>query len=142
MISNKSTSTRQQCKWICYFYCFKWYLDSNNLSRRIHKWCLDQLISDILQVVLMKIVNIQEMVLLLNQSYTWYHISTRSINNTRRWFHKWSSTLSDHQSEECIPHQQVVHKLNIHQVNGPCLDIGGGAPLQLVSRSQDPTHGV
>ena len=35
--------------------------------------------------------------LLTNQSYTWYHISTHGINHTRRWFHKWSSTLSDHQ---------------------------------------------
>ena len=49
----------------------------------IHKWCLDQLASDILQVVLMKIENVQEMVLLINQSYTWYHISTCGINHTR-----------------------------------------------------------
>ena len=50
--SDKSTSTRQQYKWISsLFVCFKWYLDSNFL-RRIHKWCLDQLTSDILQVVL------------------------------------------------------------------------------------------
>ena len=35
--------------------------------------------------------------LLTNQSYTWYHISTHSIIHTRWWFHKWSSTLSDHQ---------------------------------------------
>ena len=27
-----------------------------------------------------------------------------------------------------------------YQENDPCLDIEGGAPLQLVSRSQDPTH--
>ena len=43
-------------------FCFKWYLDSNIFSRRIHKWCLDQLTSDILQVVLMKIANVQEIV--------------------------------------------------------------------------------
>jgi hypothetical protein len=76
--------------------CFKWYLDSS-ISSRIHKWYLDQLISDILQVVLMKIANVQEMVLLINQSYKWYHISTHDINHTRWWFHKWSLTLSDHQ---------------------------------------------
>jgi hypothetical protein len=37
--------------------CFKWYLDSS-ISSRNHKWCLDQLTSDILQVVLMKIANV------------------------------------------------------------------------------------
>ena len=30
-------------------------------------------------------------------SFMWYHIFTCGINHTRRWFHKWSSTLSDHQ---------------------------------------------
>jgi hypothetical protein len=47
-------------------------------------WCLDQLTSDIRQVVLIKIANIQEMVLLTNStsgfmvegSFKWYHIYT------------------------------------------------------------------
>jgi hypothetical protein len=34
--------------------------------------CLDQLISDILQVLLMKIANVQEMVL-INKSNKWFH---------------------------------------------------------------------
>ena len=62
-----------------YLVCFKWYLDSN-ISSRIHKWCLDQLISDILQMVLMKIANVQEMVFIdkstlhvVSHLYTWYH---------------------------------------------------------------------
>ena len=29
--------------------------------------------------------------------FKWYHISRCGINHTRWWFHKWSSTLSDHQ---------------------------------------------
>jgi hypothetical protein len=33
---------------------------------------------------------------MVENSFKWYHISTRGINHTRRWFHKWSSTLSDH----------------------------------------------
>ena len=59
-----------------------------DLSSGIHKWCLDQLTSDILQVVLMMIANVQEIILLTNQSYTWYHISTHGIIHTRWWFHK------------------------------------------------------
>ena len=53
----------------------------------------------------MKIVNIQEMVK-IDKSNKWFHgskffqsgiTSTCGINHARRWFHKWSSTLSDHQ---------------------------------------------
>ena len=59
--NDKSTGTRQQCKLISSLNCFKWHLESS-IPSRIHKWCLDQLTSDILQVVLMKIENVQEMV--------------------------------------------------------------------------------
>jgi hypothetical protein len=38
-----------------YLVWFKWYLDSIDPSRGIYKWCLHQLTSDILQMVLMKI---------------------------------------------------------------------------------------
>ena len=41
-------------------------------TRRIHKWCLDQLTSDILQVVLMKIANVQEMIF-IDKSNKWFH---------------------------------------------------------------------
>ena len=77
--NDKSTSTRQQCKWISSLNCFKWHLDSS-ISSRIHKWCLDQLTSDIVQVVLMKIANVQEIVFIdksiihmVSHLYTWYH---------------------------------------------------------------------
>ena len=51
---------------------FKWYLDSTDLSSGIHKWCLDQPTSDILQVVLIKIANVQEMVF-IDKSDKWFH---------------------------------------------------------------------
>ena len=56
----------------------------------------EEFTSDIIQVVLIKIVNVQEMVfidksnsgsMLVNFS-KWYHISTHSIIHTRWWFHK------------------------------------------------------
>jgi hypothetical protein len=54
------------------FSCFKWYLDSIDLSSGIHKWCLDQLTNDILQVVLMKTAKVQEMVF-IDKSNKWFH---------------------------------------------------------------------
>ena len=42
-----------------------------DLSSGIHKWCLDQLTSDILQVVLMKIANVQEMIF-IDKSNKWF----------------------------------------------------------------------
>ena len=38
-------------------------------------------------------------------SFKWYHISTCGINHTRWWFHKWSSTLSDHQDESSLTYK-------------------------------------
>ena len=55
-----------------YLVCFKWYLDSIDSSSGIYKWCLDQLTSDILQVVLMKIENVQEMVF-IDKTNKWLH---------------------------------------------------------------------
>jgi hypothetical protein len=55
-----------------YLVWFKWYLDSIDFSRGIYKWCPDQLTSDILQVVLMKIANVQE-VIFIDKSYKWFH---------------------------------------------------------------------
>ena len=109
--------------------------------RRIHK-CIDQLTSDILQVVLMKIENVQKWFLLtkptsgsmLENFSTWYHISTRGINHTRRWFHKWSSTLSDHQVKQ-VPSST---RAQVYQVNDPCYNIGGGAP-PIGIKVKDPT---
>jgi hypothetical protein len=59
---------------------FKCYLDSFDFSHGIHKWCLYQLTSDILQMVLMKIAYVQEMVLIdkfnkwihTRKFFTWY----------------------------------------------------------------------
>ena len=79
-----------------YLVFLKWYLDSIDLSSGIHQWCLDQQTNDILQVVLMKIANVQEIVF-IDKSIKWFHaskffqmvyISTRGINHTRRWFDK------------------------------------------------------
>jgi hypothetical protein len=91
--------------------------------------------SDILQVVLMKIENVQEVNIIaksfkvnpykkiLSNGITFLlMVSSRGIIHARRWFHKWSSTLSD-QIKKCYPHLQVVS-----QVNDTCYDIGGGAP--------------
>ena len=105
-------------------------------SSKIHKWCLDQLTSDILQVVLMKIANVQEMVLLTNQSYMWYHISTHGVIHTRWWFHKWSSTLSDHQ----VKNASLI-LAQTYQVDDPCYDIGGGAP-PIGIKVKDPICGI
>ena len=55
-----------------YLVCFKWYLDSIDSSSCIYKWCLDQLTSDILQMVLMKIASVQEMIM-IDKSYKWFH---------------------------------------------------------------------
>ena len=103
MISNKSTSTRQQCKWISSLNCFKWHLDSS-ISSRIHKWCIDQLTSDILQVVLMIIANVQEIVFIdksiiyvVSHIYTWYQPYKKVVPQVILNF-KWSS------NEEYIPH--------------------------------------
>ena len=61
---------------------------------------------------------------ILENSSKWYHISTRGINHTRRWFHKRSSTLSDHQVKQ-VPSST---RTQVYQVNDPCYNIGGGAP--------------
>jgi hypothetical protein len=121
-----------------YLGCFKWYLD----SKYFFNWYLQVVsrswaTSDILQVVLIKIANVQEKIILTNptsgsmieDSSNWYHtpirgISTHDIIYTRRWFHKWSSTLSDHQMEKVPSHTRAQD----YQVNDPCYDIGGGAP--------------
>ena len=55
-----------------YLVCFKWYLDSIDSSSGIYKWCLDQVTSDILQVVLMKIASVQEMIM-IDKSYKWFN---------------------------------------------------------------------
>jgi hypothetical protein len=55
-----------------YLVWFKRYLDSINSSHGIYKWCLDQLTSDILQMVLMKMAYVQEMAL-IDKSNKWIH---------------------------------------------------------------------
>ena len=80
----------------------------------------------------MKIANVQEMVLLTNPTsgsiledpFKWYHISTHGINHTRWWFHKWSSTLSDHQVKQVSSNTRA----QAYQMDDPCYDIGGGVP--------------
>ena len=61
---------------------------------------------------------------ILENSSTWYHISTHGNNHTRRWFHKWSSTLSDHQVKQVSSNTRA----QAYQMDDPCYDIGGGAP--------------
>jgi hypothetical protein len=81
--------------------CFKCYLDSFDFSHGIHKWCLDQLTSDILQVVLVKIENVQEVNIIaksfkvnpykkiLSNGITFLlMVASRGIIHARRWFHK------------------------------------------------------
>jgi hypothetical protein len=55
-----------------YLVWFKWYLDSIDSSHGIYKCCLDQLTSDILQMVLMKIAYVQE-VIIIDKSFKWFH---------------------------------------------------------------------
>jgi len=55
-----------------YLVCSKWYLDSIDSSSSVYKWCLDQLTSDILHMVLMKIASVQEMIM-IDKSYKWFH---------------------------------------------------------------------
>jgi hypothetical protein len=61
---------------------------------------------------------------MLENSSMWYHIPTHGINHTRRWFHKWSSTLSDHLVKQVPSHTRA----QVYQMDDPCYDIGGGAP--------------
>ena len=75
----------------------------------------------------MMIANVQEMVLLTTQSYTWYHISTYGINHTRRWFHKWSSTLSDHQMKNA----SLIYKRSSLANGWPMQWLRGRCPTDL-----------
>ena len=61
---------------------------------------------------------------MLENSSKWYHISTYDINHTRRWFHKWSSTLSDHQVKKVPSHTRP----QVYQMDDPWNDLGGGVP--------------
>ena len=70
-------------------------------------------------------------------SFKWYHISTRGINHTRRWFHKRSSTLSDHQVKQ-VPSST---RAQVYQVNDPCYDIGGSVP-RIGIKVKDPMCGI
>ena len=97
-------------------------------------------------MVLMKIENIQEMFFIdktnkwlhdKKNSSKWYHISTRGINHIRRWFHKWSSTLSDHQVKK-VPSPT---RAQVYQVDDPCYDIEGGAP-PISIKVKDPIWGI
>ena len=76
------------------------YLDSNKFSRRIHKWCLDQLTSDILQVVLMKIENVQEMVF-IDKTNKWLH--------ARKLFHMVSHFYTWYQSYKTVVPQVILN---------------------------------
>ena len=49
-----------------------WLFQMVSRLKQIYKWCLDQLTSDILQVVLMKIENVQEM-FFIDKTNKWIH---------------------------------------------------------------------
>jgi len=105
--NDKSTSTRQQCKWISSLNCFKWHLDPS-ISSRIHKWCLDQLTSDILHMVIMIIANVQEIVFIdksiicvVSHLYTWYQPYKKVVPQVILNFKRSSN-------EECIPHYKEL----------------------------------
>ena len=86
-----------------YIVCFFQVVSRLNVFRRIHKWCLNQLTSDILQVVLMKLANVQEIVF-IDKSNKWFH--------TRRLF-------------QMISYIQVVlhlHMISIIQDDGSTSD--------------------
>ena len=83
-------------------------------------------------MVLIKIANVKEIVF-IDKSNKWFHTrkffksgitSTRDINHTRRWFHKWSSTLSDHQMKNA----SLTTKSEVYQIDDPWNDLGGGVP--------------
>ena len=74
---------------------------------------------------------------MLENSSTWYHISTRGINHTRRWFHKWSSTLSDYQVKQVPSHTRA----QVYQIDDPCYDIEGGVP-SIGIKIKDPMCGI
>ena len=85
-------------------------------------------------MVLMKIANVQEMVK-IDKSNKWFHgskffqsgiTSTRGINHARRWFHKWSSTLSDHQMKNA----SLIYKSS---------SLANGWPMQWL-RGRCPTN--
>ena len=61
---------------------------------------------------------------MVSNSFKWYHISTRGINHTRWWFHKWSWTLSDHQMKNA----SLTTRAQVYQMDDPCNDLGGGVP--------------
>ena len=81
------------------------------ISRSIHKWCLDQLISDILQMVLIKIANVQEMVF-INKSNKWFH--------ARKFFQVVSHSYMWYQSYKTVV-PQVISTLSEHQVKNASL---------------------
>ena len=70
--NDKNTRKRQQCKQISSMFISSGIQTQLISSSGIYKWCLDQLTSDILQVVLMKIASVQEMVI-IDKSYEWFH---------------------------------------------------------------------
>ena len=60
---------------------------------------------------------------ILENSFKWY-TSTCGINHARRWFHKWSSTLSDHQMK--ITPSPI--RAQVYPMDNLCYHIGGGVP--------------
>ena len=57
-------------------------------------------------------------------SFKWYHISTCGVNHTRWWFHKWSSTLSDHQRKK----SSLTIRAQAYQIGWPMLWHRGRCP--------------
>jgi hypothetical protein len=89
----------------------------------------------------MKIENVQKMVC-IDKTNKWFHASkffqvVSHINHTRRWFHKWSSTLSDHQEKKVPTHT----KAQAYQEGWPMHWHRGGAPL-IGIKVKDPTWGI
>ena len=95
--NDKSTRKRQQCKWISSLFQ---YLDSIDSSSGVYKWYLDQLTSDILQVVLMKIANVQEMIF-IDKSNKWFH--------NRKFFQVVSHLYTWYQSYKMVVPQVILN---------------------------------
>ena len=122
--SDKSTSTRQQYKWISSLFQvvsrLKYFIkNSQVVSRPTHKWYSTNGTHDNSKC--------WRNGFLTKQSYMWYHISTHGIIYTRWWFHKWSSILSDHQ----IKNASLTYKSSSVSNRWPMLSHRGRCPINL-----------
>ena len=143
MINYKSTSTRQQCKWISSLFevvsrlnwFIKWY--SQVVSRSIYKWYLTSGTHEDSKCSRNNFID---------KSNKWFH--TRKIFQVMSHFYTW------YQSYKTVVPQVILNfkwssmikvpsstRAQVYQMDDPCYDIGGGVP-PIGIKVKDPICGI